>query len=381
MKEPPVQALHVPNCQDNEVESTQAYGGVFPGSPPLDAGKYSKCYGMQLDGYVQVAATAGITSSSAGLDTSSYANRFRVCARFSGHADVTLNGVSLDTSSAGNYDATLVCHDVPYLPAGLLPLSVQFASGPNDINNVFQLWIIPVKSITQVADPPAAAKPPSAGVAPATESPTAEPPAAKPATGIPSATTDPPAAEPPSGLTTSATAEPPTAEPAATEPATLAAAPKSPVSATAFTTPIAASAEPSATDISAPATARVNGTALAVTNAAAVPVAVVCNTSVPLSFQGSDFVARGVGAGANATVTAVADVTSGANADITTCVIEVSVDPAYETNDAQGGVAVQFAASSVRSKKGPRVLVSAAPLTYSKQQAALPVMTTAAEYL
>lgn len=56
---------------------TQAYGGVFPGSPPLDAGKYSKCYGMQLDGYVQVAATAGITSSSAGLDTSSYANRFR----------------------------------------------------------------------------------------------------------------------------------------------------------------------------------------------------------------------------------------------------------------------------------------------------------------
>jgi hypothetical protein len=66
---------------------------------------------------------------------------------------VTLNGVSLDTSSAGNYDATLVCHDVPYLPAGLLPLSVQFASGPNDINNVFQLWIIPVKSITQVADP------------------------------------------------------------------------------------------------------------------------------------------------------------------------------------------------------------------------------------
>ena len=50
------------------------------------------------------------------------------------------------------------------------------------------------------------------------------------------------------------------------------------------------------------------------------------------SFQESDFVARGVGAGANATVTAVADVTSGANADITTYVIEVSVDPAYEVN-------------------------------------------------
>lgn len=77
----------------------------------------------------------------------------RVCVRYSGHASVTLNGVILDTSVAGNYDATLVCHDVPYLPAGLLPLSVQFASGPNDVNNVFQFWIIPVKSVTQVADP------------------------------------------------------------------------------------------------------------------------------------------------------------------------------------------------------------------------------------
>lgn len=77
----------------------------------------------------------------------------RVCARYSGHAKVTLNGAALETSTPGNYDATLVCHDVPYLPAGLLPLSVQFASGPSDLNNVFQLWIIPVKSVTQVSDP------------------------------------------------------------------------------------------------------------------------------------------------------------------------------------------------------------------------------------
>lgn len=55
----------------------QVYGGVFPGAPPLDPGKYTKCFGMQLDGYVQVTATAGITSSSALLDTSAYANRFR----------------------------------------------------------------------------------------------------------------------------------------------------------------------------------------------------------------------------------------------------------------------------------------------------------------
>lgn len=46
----------------------------------------------------------------------------------------------------------------------------------------------------------------------------------------------------------------------------------------------------------------------------------------------------------------------------------------------QGVVSISFAASSVRSKKGPRVLVAAAQLIYTKQQAALPVMTTAAEY-
>ena len=73
--------------------------------------------------------------------------------RFSGHAVVTLNGVNLDTSSPGSYDATLVCHDVAYLPSGLLPLSIQFASDPNNVHNLFQFWIIPVKSVTQVANP------------------------------------------------------------------------------------------------------------------------------------------------------------------------------------------------------------------------------------
>ncbi|EIE20080.1 hypothetical protein COCSUDRAFT_48597 [Coccomyxa subellipsoidea C-169] len=532
-------------CQDPSL--MKAYGGVFPGSPPLDAGKYSKCYGMQLEGYVQVAATAGITSSSAGLDTSAYANRFRVCARYSGHAEVTLNGASLQTSSAGNYDATLVCHDVPYLPAGLLPLSVQFASGPNDVNNVFQLWVIPVKSVTQIAAPVNPGEEyqieyactsccglfggsgdccaPLDGCAFRTESCT---PAAEPTTTKPTA--KPPAAEPTTGKPPSATAKPTAStEPASAEPPALTAAAQSPLSATTFATPIAAPSQPPTTDIPTPATAGVqpttaeppspiaataeppaaplsatteppittaakstaadistpattsvqpttaeppapitaapqppttdistpatasvqsptaepptslaataeppaadlstpataslqlthceapscggataaskplwsegcrlsrpgtccmyalqmayyssNGSALAVTNAATVPVAVVCNTSVPLSFQPSDFAVRGASAGANATVVAVADVTTGTNADITTAVVEISVNPAYE-----GVVSITFAASSVRSKKGPRVLVAAAQLTYTKQQAALPVMTTAAEY-
>ena len=66
---------------------------------------------------------------------------------------MTLNGVTLTTSAAGNFDSTLVCHDYSYLPSGLLPISVQYASDPTDVNNAFQFWIIPVKSVTEVANP------------------------------------------------------------------------------------------------------------------------------------------------------------------------------------------------------------------------------------
>ena len=133
--------------------TAQAYGGVFPGSPPLVASKYKKCYAVRLDGYVMVTPPAAIQWTSMDAMDASFYNRFRVCVRFTGHASVTLNGITLDTSSAGNYDWTLVCHDVAYLPTGLLPLSVLFASDPTDDNNGFQLWIIPVGAVTKVANP------------------------------------------------------------------------------------------------------------------------------------------------------------------------------------------------------------------------------------
>ena len=66
---------------------------------------------------------------------------------------MTLNGITLTDSPAGNYDSTLVCHDFSYLPSGLLPITVQYASDPTDVNNAFQFWIIPVKSVTEVANP------------------------------------------------------------------------------------------------------------------------------------------------------------------------------------------------------------------------------------
>ncbi|BDA45297.1 probable agglutinin receptor at C-terminar half [Coccomyxa sp. Obi] len=508
-------------CQDPSL--MKVYGGVFPGSPPLDPGKYTKCFGMQLDGYVQVTATADITSSSANFNTSAYANRFRVCVRYSGHALVTLNGAALETASPGNYDAALVCHDVPYFPAGLLPLSVQFTSGPNDLNNVFQLWIIPVKSVTQVADPvnpgqayqidyactsccalfggsgnccapldgcafrtascgvvvpsppppsppppsppppsppppspppvspppppdsppppppsppppsppppspppppppppPPSPPPPSPPPSPPPPSPPSPPPPSPPPPSPPPPTyppppppvySPPPPNPPPPSPPPPVPPPPPTCPPpppprysppppvsppppTASPPPYSYPPPPPPAYSSLIARPQAAETPPApfgVKDVTVTGTrgtccfyalqmaylAAANGSVIAVTDAAAVPVAVVCNTSLPLSFLPNDFTVHSDTANANATVAAVADVTSGAEADITTYVAEVSVDPGYE-----GKVTFQFTSGSVKSKKGPRVLVSAAQLTYTKQWARPPVITTAAEYL
>ena len=55
----------------------QAYGGVFPGSPPLDPNTYSKCYAMQLNGYVSVSSTKNIQTTSTNNDTYQFENQFR----------------------------------------------------------------------------------------------------------------------------------------------------------------------------------------------------------------------------------------------------------------------------------------------------------------
>ncbi len=54
----------------------QAYGGVFPGSPPLDPNTYSKCYAMQLTGYVSVSSTTDIQTTSTTNLTYQFENQF-----------------------------------------------------------------------------------------------------------------------------------------------------------------------------------------------------------------------------------------------------------------------------------------------------------------
>lgn len=127
----------------------QAWGGVFPGSPPLDPARYARCFGMRLDGYLAPQPPPDIAWDSATRDAATAAHT-RVCIRYSDHAAVTLGGVQLACAPPGNFDATLECHDLAALPGGMVPLSVQYGSDPRDADNVLQMWVIPVSRAWQV---------------------------------------------------------------------------------------------------------------------------------------------------------------------------------------------------------------------------------------
>ena len=57
----------------------------------------------------------------------------RVCLRFSNLVKLYLNNKLLIQSTTGDYDAVLTCLDIPDLPQGFLPFSIEFASPPNAV--------------------------------------------------------------------------------------------------------------------------------------------------------------------------------------------------------------------------------------------------------
>ena len=61
----------------------QVYNGTVPSVPALDASKYQSCWGMQLDGYVNVTNNTDLNWLSSQTDPSFY-NRYRICVRYNG---------------------------------------------------------------------------------------------------------------------------------------------------------------------------------------------------------------------------------------------------------------------------------------------------------
>ncbi|KAL0033616.1 hypothetical protein WJX79_007938 [Trebouxia sp. C0005] len=127
----------------------QVYNQTIPTTPALSLSSYTNCYGMVLDGYVNVVQNTGIDFLN-GTVISSFYNKYRVCVRYNGHVSVTLDGQNIVTSSAGgDYDATLVCQDDNDLQQGLLPLTVEYASDPTQQSTILQLFIIPISTLQQ----------------------------------------------------------------------------------------------------------------------------------------------------------------------------------------------------------------------------------------
>ena len=77
----------------------QVYNDTVPTTPALNPDSYGNCYGMVLDGYVDVARNDNITFLNGTVDNSFY-NKYRVCIRYNGHVSVTLAGQTIVTSSA-----------------------------------------------------------------------------------------------------------------------------------------------------------------------------------------------------------------------------------------------------------------------------------------
>ena len=126
------------------------------GEPALDPDLYSSCFGATLAGWVKMPAPpAPLAWNAPGPVNASYADRFRVCARFTSQVEMVLAGSPVALASPDpRTDLTFDCKDL-YLDGGagrLAPLSVRFASPPTDRATVLQLWVIPAVGVYGAGD-------------------------------------------------------------------------------------------------------------------------------------------------------------------------------------------------------------------------------------
>ncbi|KAK9830126.1 hypothetical protein WJX72_009907 [[Myrmecia] bisecta] len=142
----------------NDAMNIAVYGGAWPGSPPLDPAKYSKCFGVRLSGYVNVVKNDALTWETTARDESIY-HKFRVCVRYNQHAKVMFGEDEIVCPDPGDYDASLVCRDYPSLPFGLTPLTIEYAADPTAQNTILQMWIIPIGNAYLIANPTNPAQP------------------------------------------------------------------------------------------------------------------------------------------------------------------------------------------------------------------------------
>ena len=65
----------------------------------------------------------------------------QVCVRSSGPVRVSINGSVLEQDVPSSFNAVLLCEDVQ-LPHGQVPVSLEWASTPNSVEALLQLWVV-----------------------------------------------------------------------------------------------------------------------------------------------------------------------------------------------------------------------------------------------
>ena len=75
----------------------------------------------------------------------------QVCVRSSGPVRVSIGGSVLEQSVPSSFNAVLLCEDVQ-LDHGRVPISIQWASAPNSVQTLLQLWVVSLRALCTVRD-------------------------------------------------------------------------------------------------------------------------------------------------------------------------------------------------------------------------------------
>ena len=74
----------------------------------------------------------------------------QVCVRSSGPVRVSIGGSVLEQSVPSSFNAVLLCEDVQ-LDHGRVPISIQWASAPNSVQTLLQLWVVSLCSLDSLS--------------------------------------------------------------------------------------------------------------------------------------------------------------------------------------------------------------------------------------
>ena len=104
---------------------------------------------VKHQGAVDIQSTEPLPEPTACMSSSRTMVLPQVCVRSSGPVRVALGGSVLEQNVPSSFNAVLLCEDVQ-LDHGRVPISVHWASTPNSVQTLLQLWVVSVSHGAQL---------------------------------------------------------------------------------------------------------------------------------------------------------------------------------------------------------------------------------------